>query len=50
MLCEAASGAIACAATLTFLHSTSVVIGSSRRSNALPPGAITIRILRLLAR
>jgi hypothetical protein len=29
---------------------TSVVIGSLRRSNALPPSAITIRIFSLLAR
>ena len=39
-----ASGAIACAAILTFFRWTSVVIGSERRSSALPPSAITIRI------
>src|SRR5215469_13662066 len=50
MLCSAASGAIASAATLTFRRWTSVVIASDRRSSALPPSAITIRILGLLTR
>ena len=49
MLCSAASGAIAWAAILMFLRCTSVVIGSERRSSALPPSAITIRILDSLA-
>jgi hypothetical protein len=35
---------------MTFRRWTSVVIGSLRRSSALPPSAITIRILGLLAR
>jgi hypothetical protein len=46
MLCSAASGAIASAAVLMFLRWTSVVMGSPRRSSALPPNAITIRIVR----
>jgi hypothetical protein len=50
MLCPAASGVIASAAILTFWRCTSVVIGSPRRSRALPPSAITIRIASLLAR
>ena len=45
MLCPAASGAIASAAILMFRRCTSVVIGSPRRSSALPPSAITIRIV-----
>jgi hypothetical protein len=45
-LCSAASGAIASAAILMFRRWTSVVIGSLRRSSALPPSAITIRILQ----
>ena len=48
MLCSAASGAIASAATMMFRRCTSVVIGSPRRSSALPPSAITIRIASLL--
>jgi hypothetical protein len=48
MLCPAASGAIARAAVLMFCRWTSVVIGSPRRSSALPPSAITIRIVGLL--
>src|SRR6516225_3757154 len=42
---SAARGAIASAAILTFRRCTSEVIGSLRRSTALPPTAITIRIL-----
>jgi hypothetical protein len=38
------SGAIAPAAILMFRRCASVVIGSPRRSSALPPRAITIRI------
>jgi len=49
MLCPAASGAIASAAILMFRRWTSVVIGSPRRSSALPPSAITILIASLLA-
>jgi hypothetical protein len=43
MLCSPASGAIASAATRMLRRYTSVVIGSERRSSALPPSAITIR-------
>ena len=49
MLCSAASGAIAWAAISMFLRCTSVVIGSERRSSALPPRAITIRTFSLQA-
>jgi len=48
-LCSLASGAIARAAISMFLRCTSVVIGSERRSSALPPRAITIRTFSLQA-
>ncbi|MFZ0188894.1 MAG: hypothetical protein WAL72_18330 [Streptosporangiaceae bacterium] len=49
-LCSAASGAIAWAAILKFVRCARVVVGSLRRSSALPPSAIMIRMLSLLTR
>jgi hypothetical protein len=49
-LCSVANGAIARAATMMLRRCTSVVIGSLRRSSALPPSAMRIRMLSLPAR